>query len=101
MPLSPRVDPSGEYIAWTYQEQVAIKHVRDPVLQPPTMISIPNGKLYFCDFTERGDLLVNGGSFGANSRLAIYDRRGRLLRTLITPTPDLGVVASWRKYEHR
>jgi prepilin-type N-terminal cleavage/methylation domain-containing protein len=103
----PRVDVTGEYVAWTQfgtgnRRFAAVKHVRDPVSLPPALIGEPNTDTYFCDWTEKGDLLVNIGNTKQNTTLAVYDRRGRLLRKLSTPThPDVGVVASWRKYEHR
>jgi len=113
--LSPRVDVSGEYVAWTQYRQngvvraAAFKHVREPSSAAPTLIGDPNVNTYFCDWTEKGDLLVNiakpvatMGAASSNSILAIYDKRGRLIRELSTPTrPNSGVVASWRKYDHR
>ncbi len=105
--MAPRVDVTGEYVAWTQmgpngRRFAAVKHVRDPVSLPPALIGEPNTDTYFCDWTEKGDLLVNIGNTKQTTTLAVYDRRGRLLRKLSTPThPDVGVVASWRKYEHR
>jgi prepilin-type N-terminal cleavage/methylation domain-containing protein len=103
----PRVDVTGEYVAWSQmgtggRRFAAVKHLRDPISLPPTLIGEPITDTYFCDWTEKGDLLVNIGSTKKTTTLAVYDRRGRLLRKLSTPThPDVGVVASWRKYEHR
>jgi|SRR5882672_7651438 len=98
---SPRVDPTGEYVAWSWGGAfVAIKHIRDPVGLGPTLIKEPNSLIYFCDWTERGDLLVNLRR-GDKWTLATYDRRGRLLRNLSDARPGHGIVASWRKYEHR
>jgi prepilin-type N-terminal cleavage/methylation domain-containing protein len=105
--IDPRVDPTGEYIGWTQlgnggRHYAAFKHVRDPVALPPTVIGNPLSDTYFCDFTEQGNLLVNEGASRQTTSLAIYDRKGRLVRKLNTPfRPDWGVVASWRKYNHR
>jgi len=104
---NPRVDVSGEYVAWTQigpnnRRAAAVKHIRDPIALAPLFIGDPTTDTYFCDWTEQGNLLVNIGTAKTNTTLAVYDRRGHLLRKLSTPThPDVGVVASWRKYEHR
>ena len=105
--VDPRVDVTGEYVAWTQlglngRRFAAVKHIRDPIALAPALIGDPLTDTYFCDWTEKGDLLVNIGNTPRTTTLAVYDRRGRLLRKLSTPThPDVGVVASWRKYEHR
>ena len=100
--LHPRVDPTGEYVAWTHGGTVAIKHVRESAFAAPTFIREPTSLMFFCDWTEHGDLLVNLGYSRDSTCLAVYSRRGQLLRRLSTPVhPDLGVVASWRKYDHR
>jgi len=54
--------------------------VRDPVSLPPTFIGDPMYDTWFCDWTEKGDVLVNISIATNNSQLAVYDRRGRLLR---------------------
>jgi len=108
-PTIARVDVTGEYVAWTQytinnsmRRAAAVKNVRDPVSLPPTFIGDPMYDTWFCDWTEKGDLLVNISIATNNSQLAVYDRRGRLLRKLTTPyKPQNGVTASWRKYEHR
>jgi len=108
LPVVPRVDVTGEYIAWTQVNPVtshraaAVKHVRDAVSASPAFLGDPMADTWFCDWTEKGDLLVNIGNDPRTSTLAVFDRRGRLLRKLSTPYHPLpGVTASWRKYQHR
>jgi prepilin-type N-terminal cleavage/methylation domain-containing protein len=106
---SPRVDPTGEFVAWTRRRagggearSVAYKAIGDHPTQPPTILSTSTSA-YFCDWTEQGQLLVNlqdGGN--GDWMLAVMDRQGRVLRRLSTPVrPARGPVASWRKYGHR
>jgi prepilin-type N-terminal cleavage/methylation domain-containing protein len=108
----PRVDPMGEWVAWTQKRQsggggvnapkiVALKSVADHSTRPPTLLGTEYQSIYFCDWTEQGTLLCNVRS-GNSWQLVILDRRGRLVRKLPTPTPPAaGAVASYRKYGHR
>jgi hypothetical protein len=103
---TPRVDPLGEYVAWTLHRTgrafVAFKSVGDSSLTPPTLLGQQYQHAYFCDWTEQGTLLINTSQDMQHWRLAIITRSGSLVRELSTPTPPgEGVVASWRKYEHR
>jgi len=103
-PKSPGVDPTGEYVAWTHYRSngafTEVKHVSDAPSLPPLVIGTVN--TYFCDWTEQGDLLVNLDDSRGAAKLAVYDRRGRFLHKIQTPVPPgPGIVASWRKYEHR
>ena len=106
----PRMDPTCQYVAWTQSPtpfagghgnvSVALKHLRDPMYQPPAGIMINTGT-YFCDWTEDGDLLVNYVD-GDQWRLGVVDLSGKLLKTLATDSPPApGIVASWRKYTHQ
>ncbi|MCY2951195.1 MAG: type II secretion system protein [Planctomycetota bacterium] len=95
---APRVDPTGDWVAWTQYSTVALKHIRDPVSAPPRIVA---NNTYFCDWTEDGNLLVNIRD-GPRQMLAILNRDGKLMRkipTAVRPLP--GSVASWRKYGHQ
>lgn len=99
----PRMDPFGEYVAWTGRRGgnrvIQVKHVNDPPAMPPTTIWGTFRSVYFCDWTDEGALLGNASDDGANWTLVVFDRGGRLLRRLETdPRPAEGPVASWRKY---
>ncbi len=108
--IAPRVDPQGEFVAWTIWRRqrpcIAIKSARAPSTIPPTVIGDDfAGGAYFCDWTEGGDLLANVATVANSTRwkLVILRRRdGSLSRELsLTMPPAQGVVASYRKYEHR
>ena len=110
---SPAVDPFGEYVGWTQMSGgvvTAFKHVRDPVSRPPMIIGRntrnPSGRsflrVYFCDWTEQGQLLCNTTHDGVNHQLALFNTDGTFARWIPTETPPAkGVVASWRKYGHQ
>ena len=109
---SPRVDPMGEFVAFTMHGQgaggsgsaVGIKAINEPVSRPATTIGRAAGYAgaYFCDWTEQGQLLCNVSKNGSQWQLAIFDHNGQLVRPLGTPVPPAkGVIASWRKYGHR
>ena len=106
----PRVDMMGEFIAWTRRRTpggeprvIAMKHVNDAPGQPPTLIGMEGFQsVYFCDWTEQGDLLGNASKDSRTWTLVVYDRSGKLLRRMETAVPPLkGAIASWRKYWHR
>jgi prepilin-type N-terminal cleavage/methylation domain-containing protein len=103
---SPRVDPQGEYVGWSLKRgnrhYVAFKGTRDSMLQPPSLLGDQFADAYFCDWTEGGWILANVTRNGSDWRLVILDRNGSLMSQLGTSIPPaVGVVASWRKYEHR
>jgi prepilin-type N-terminal cleavage/methylation domain-containing protein len=108
---APRVDPFGEYVAWTMMQGgalAAVKPVRGPATQPPTLIgggpfpAQPFSRVYFCDWTDSGDMLCNVSNDGTNHSLALFDHDGRFIKKIETETPPAkGIVASWRKYGHQ
>jgi Tol biopolymer transport system component len=102
----PRVDPMGEYVAWTKSTGapvVMIKHVNEPPNRAPTPIKIEGYRsVYFCDWTEDGTLLGNATNNGSKYELIVFNKEGQVLRTLPTASPPApGVIATWRKYGHR
>jgi prepilin-type N-terminal cleavage/methylation domain-containing protein len=106
MQESPRVDPVGEYVAWTLRRggraTIALKGVRDLSSQPPTILGANYSSAYFCDWSEQGELLCNVTTGNGKWQLVLLGTDGSLRRELATdPAPSEGVVASWRKYGHR
>ena len=103
--VSPRVDPLGQYVAWTLWRKsrpyIAYKGVNELSSAPPSLLGDQYSSAYFCDWTEQADLLANVKD-KAKWKLVILRRDGTLSRELGTDVPPAeGVVASWRKYEHR
>jgi prepilin-type N-terminal cleavage/methylation domain-containing protein len=101
--MYPRVDPLGEYVGWTSNGSVALKHVNEPPSKAAGIIKVDGFQsVYFCDWTEQGDLLGNATNDGSHFVLIVFDRTGKVLRRLPTAVPPApGVIASWRKYGHR
>jgi hypothetical protein len=105
--VAPKVDPIGEFVGWTIwrsnRPYVAIKATNDPSSRPPQLYGDSWPKAYFCDFTEQGEILANVQDSKTNKfRLVVLHRDGKLNRELGTDVDAAeGVVASWRKYEHR
>ena len=105
---APRVDPTGEFVAWTRRKaaggeprMLAYKATSEPASKPPTVLGDQYWSAYFCDWTEQGQLLVNVET-DKGWVLVILDRAGKEVRRLPTPVrPSRGPVASWRKYGHR
>ena len=103
----PRIDPFGEYVAWTSRAGggpgIQMKHVNDALALPPTKIGADLFRqAYFCDWTEEGMLLANVSNDARNWNLVIFDKRGQLVRQLnLDVKPVEGPVASWRKYTHQ
>ncbi|HEV8378008.1 MAG TPA: hypothetical protein VGP99_04100, partial [Tepidisphaeraceae bacterium] len=105
----PRVDPLGENVAWSLARSpgnparfVVVKNIREPNSIPPTLIGGDFTSAHLCDWSENGNILANVTSDNGNWNLAIFDRKGRLVRKLMTPSPPArGHIASWRKYLHR
>ena len=102
----PRCDSLGEYVAWTQgstgAKVMAYKHVNQPPHVEPTVVGQQFPYIYFCDWTEQGELLGNASHDGFNFFLVVFDRKGRLVRRIDTESPPgEGVVASYRKFGHR
>jgi prepilin-type N-terminal cleavage/methylation domain-containing protein len=105
----PRVDTLGENVAWSLARSpgsrnrwVAVKNVHEPKSVELTMIGTEFTSAHLCDWSENGNILANVTMDTRNWNLAIFDRKGRLVKKLSTPTPPTqGHVASWRKYLHR
>jgi prepilin-type N-terminal cleavage/methylation domain-containing protein len=103
----PRMDPMGEYVAWSQTNgdwgKIAFKHVNEAAARPPGIV-LPAGykSAYFCDWTEDGTILANASENGRDYVLLVVDRDGNVRRRMQTAIPpSKGVVASWRKYGHR
>ena len=99
----PRMDPMGEYVAWTGwrggDRIIQMKHVNEPLETVPTQIGGAFRSVFFCDWTEDGTLLGNASEDGTNWVLVIFDRVGNVVRRLETDIPPAeGPIASWRKY---
>jgi len=107
----PRMDPFGEYVAWTMRDPasggnvIAVKPIKDPTSAAPYVVRFsasPSGYGVFLDWTDDGDLMAADSGAGG-SALSIYDTRGNLKRAVpvdMGPTHVAG-AASWRKYWHR
>ena len=101
-----RMDPMGEYVAWTGATSgglaIQLKGANEPLEQEPLSILGEYRSVYFCDWTEDGTLLGNASRDNTNWTLVIFNRQGELLRELQTDVrPSKGPIASWRKYGHR
>jgi len=104
-----RVDPLGEWVAWTGStksgNRVGLKRLNEPSSILPTVLGEQFSEAWFCDWTEDGNLLVNarkGDGHRSDSGLVILDKSGNVVRELATavpPYPNSG--ASWRKYGHQ
>ncbi len=108
IPQNPRMDPFGQYVAWTQMNPnltfgVQYKHVNDPPSRPPYQITNKySTEAAFCDWTDGGEMLVNLKLAPVRWQLVLMDTAGRITQTLNTDvTPAAGSCASWRKYEHR
>jgi len=105
----PRVDPLGENVAWSLAKNsgsatriIAAKNVHEPTSLTPTLIGGDFMSAHLCDWTENGNILANVSSDNKKWNLAIFDRKGRLVKMLLTPaSPAPGHIASYRKYLHR
>ena len=101
----PRMDPLGEYVAWSGwrggNRIIQMKHVNEPLETVPVQIGGAFRSVFFCDWTEDGTLLGNASDDGTKWTLVIFDRVGNVVRRLETDVPPAeGPIASWRKYAH-
>jgi prepilin-type N-terminal cleavage/methylation domain-containing protein len=104
----PRVDPFGEYVAWSRRRlsngnsTVAFKPLRVPSSDEPSYVGEQFDSAVFCDWTEDGKILAVVG-VGNNAHLAILDRDSRVLAEIraISAQYLYGGTASWRKYMRR
>ena len=106
----PRMDPFGEYVAWTIRDPdggsmaIALKGVRESTDWPPDMIRAPGARsTVFIDWTEEGQLLA-GVQGVSGATLMVLDRKGNVVRELsLDSMPNTSVPGggSWRKYWHR
>jgi prepilin-type N-terminal cleavage/methylation domain-containing protein len=97
--LAPRMDPLGEWAAWSRLGVIAVRNVHDSPSTALTQITFPplNRLAEFCDWTEDGQLLIN-----TNQKLSIITKDGVIVRTLDTdPPPEPNFVAAYRKYGHQ
>ena len=91
----PRVDPFGEYVAWTTADnKFCVKALNSPMASKPEVFA---GS--FCDWTEDGKILASRGGY-----LVILAPDGRLLRATSIrggQAPHGSGGASWRKWTHQ
>ena len=82
MQESPRVDPMGEWVAWTIYSggipHIAVKNWHELSTQTPDILGDQYQGAYVCDWTEQGDLLANVSADGVNWKLVITHPRGRV-----------------------
>jgi prepilin-type N-terminal cleavage/methylation domain-containing protein len=91
--LTPRVDPLGEYIAWNDGSTTCVASLAMGSSVRETRI-----EGCFCDWTEKGEVLVN-----FNGELRVYSKDGVFIRTVPTERrlrsgPGM---AAYRKYGHQ
>lgn len=109
----PRVDPLGEWVAWTIRQSnrnyIAFKSINAPASDPPSIIGDGYPNAIFCDWTEDSKILANvmtppvSQADRGGPRLVVLNISGLLIReiqknphTSVNPTS----AATIRKYEH-
>jgi hypothetical protein len=112
---SPRIDPAGEWVAWSRGKNsgccgpslVALKGLDADARVPPTLLGSEYENVIFGDWTPEGELLVVART-GGQWRLGTLDLDGNWVRTIPTPygikefggsTPNAKIV-SYRHYRH-
>lgn len=110
----PRLDYTGDLVAWSRcmvtggtdeadKKAIAIKGVEDPDKSLPTIIGDQYEHVTMCDWTPRGDLLVNLTSNGIHRLAIISSENGSLVRFLDVPhtLPAYDGCAAWRRWPYR
>ncbi|MCY2950820.1 MAG: prepilin-type N-terminal cleavage/methylation domain-containing protein [Planctomycetota bacterium] len=101
---NPRGDRMGEWVAWTRNNAVALKYLKNVASEVPRMLATEYGGATFCDFSPDGNLLINArkkDSRNGEWGLLLIDKLGKLVRDIPTEVaPARGGYASWRKYRH-
>ena len=101
--LTPKIDPLGEWVAWSRSGIVWVKSLRAPSRDAASRVALPYSYAEFCDWTADSRLLVNGRRAGnGRDELAIASIDGKVVRpipTTVRPAP--GSVGAYRKYQHR
>ena len=102
---TPQVDPAGEWVAWSFNGELYIHGLRDSSFTPAHLLRLPNEytEVEFGDWTEDSRIVVTATTYrGGNNVLALVGTDGRFVRTIpVTVPPARGMVATYRKYEHR
>ena len=104
----PKVDPFGEFVAWTVRGSHGWQAVGFKPLNAPSM-SLPNkvGEQYqiatFCDWTEDGKILAAVYEPGRGDHLVILDRDNRLIADIPGRYGPAHIhsPASWRHFMRR
>jgi len=100
---APRVDPFGEFVAWSTGSAVAFKPLSTSRLDQPSFVGRAYPLASFCDWTEDGRILASVAGIGGAGRLVVLDRYDRLYAELPggAASPRHSGTASWRKYMHK
>jgi hypothetical protein len=102
--LSPKIDPAGEWAAWsdlgaTWAKGIYVRGLREDPAAPLTSIM---GTLEFCDWTEDGFILANAWLAYEPNGLLVLQVDGTLVRRVPTEVrPMPGLCATYRKFGHR
>lgn len=108
--FNPRIDPTGNYIAWTRGRSpsygvprcVAVKHKNDPAAQYPDILGMEFTSVSFCDWISDREMLVAIEKSPGQRVLAVMSRDGKVLSELDTPNGLYDYahgMAYWRHYE--
>src|SRR5205085_9831104 len=99
---APRVDPFGEFVAWSSRRMIAVKSLSSPMNEPPSYVGKGFESASFCDWTEDARILASVAK-GARAELVILDRWDRLYAEIPggAASPIHSGTASWRKYMHK
>jgi hypothetical protein len=98
------VDPTGEWVAWSYKDMVYLHGMRGSSHTPAIAVRMPNEfySVEFCDWTADSRLLVNLQGKNGTWVLALVETTGQFIRTIPTTMPPAPAsVAAYRKYERR